>query len=57
MPHCLIDGSFITIVSNVPLLSHSLSSQTAILLLRIDDIVSGHKKKGEEKMGGGQGAE
>lgn len=33
------------------------SFQTAILLLRIDDIVSGHKKKGDEKTGGGQGAE
>lgn len=32
--------------------------ETAILLLRIDDIVSGHKKKGgDEQSGGGMGAE
>merc|ERR1719369_430385 len=32
--------------------------ETAILLLRIDDIVSGHKKKGgDEQTGGGMGAE
>lgn len=32
-------------------------SQTAILLLRIDDIVSGHKKKDKDGQTGGQGAE
>ncbi|KAJ8398501.1 hypothetical protein AAFF_G00427560 [Aldrovandia affinis] len=31
--------------------------RAAILLLRIDDIVSGHQKKGEEQSGGDQGAE
>lgn len=31
--------------------------QTAILLLRIDDIVSGHKKKDKDGQTGGQGAE
>ncbi len=31
--------------SNFPL-------KTAVLLLRIDDIVSGHKKKGEDQAGG-----
>lgn len=32
-------------------------SQTAILLLRIDDIVSGHKKKDKDGQMGGPGAE
>lgn len=31
--------------------------QTAILLLRIDDIVSGHKKKDKDGPTGGPGAE
>ncbi|XP_028819299.1 T-complex protein 1 subunit gamma-like [Denticeps clupeoides] len=37
--------------------TYKTAVETAILLLRIDDIVSGHKKKGEEKNEGGQGAE
>ncbi|XP_076846660.1 T-complex protein 1 subunit gamma [Brachyhypopomus gauderio] len=38
--------------------TYKTAVETAILLLRIDDIVSGHKKKGEaHPMGGGQGAE
>uniref|UniRef100_A0A3B5MZH6 Uncharacterized protein n=1 Tax=Xiphophorus couchianus TaxID=32473 RepID=A0A3B5MZH6_9TELE len=35
----------------------SCDKQTAILLLRIDDIVSGHKKKNKDEQMGGQGAE
>ncbi|XP_063041070.1 T-complex protein 1 subunit gamma-like [Engraulis encrasicolus] len=37
--------------------TYKTAVETAILLLRIDDIVSGHKKKGEEQAQGGQGAE
>uniref|UniRef100_A0A673ZJE9 T-complex protein 1 subunit gamma n=1 Tax=Salmo trutta TaxID=8032 RepID=A0A673ZJE9_SALTR len=37
--------------------TYKTAVETAILLLRIDDIVSGHKKKGDEQTGGGQGAE
>uniref|UniRef100_A0A6Q2X6S4 T-complex protein 1 subunit gamma n=1 Tax=Esox lucius TaxID=8010 RepID=A0A6Q2X6S4_ESOLU len=37
--------------------TYKTAIETAILLLRIDDIVSGHKKKGDEQTGGGQGAE
>lgn len=37
--------------------TYKTAVETAILLLRIDDIVSGHKKKGDEQSGGGQGAE
>ncbi|XP_010883417.1 T-complex protein 1 subunit gamma isoform X1 [Esox lucius] len=37
--------------------TYKTAVETAILLLRIDDIVSGHKKKGDEHAGGGQGAE
>uniref|UniRef100_A0A667Y8E4 T-complex protein 1 subunit gamma n=1 Tax=Myripristis murdjan TaxID=586833 RepID=A0A667Y8E4_9TELE len=37
--------------------TYKTAVETAILLLRIDDIVSGHKKKGEEQAGGGRGAE
>ncbi|KAM3858098.1 T-complex protein 1 subunit gamma isoform 2-T2 [Diretmus argenteus] len=37
--------------------TYKTAVETAILLLRIDDIVSGHKKKGEDQTGGGQGAE
>ncbi|XP_031441760.1 T-complex protein 1 subunit gamma-like [Clupea harengus] len=37
--------------------TYKTAVETAILLLRIDDIVSGHKRKGEEQTGGGQGAE
>ncbi|KAI5618227.1 T-complex protein 1 subunit gamma [Silurus asotus] len=37
--------------------TYKTAVEAAILLLRIDAIVSGHKKKGEEKTGGGQGAE
>lgn len=34
----------------IPNWSHvGFSPQTAVLLLRIDDIVSGHKKKGEDQ--------
>lgn len=38
-------------------LSVCVCVQTAILLLRIDDIVSGHKKKDKDGQMGGQGAE
>uniref|UniRef100_A0A8C9SZJ9 T-complex protein 1 subunit gamma n=1 Tax=Scleropages formosus TaxID=113540 RepID=A0A8C9SZJ9_SCLFO len=34
--------------------TYKTAVETAILLLRIDDIVSGHKKKGEEQSGGAQ---
>ncbi|XP_062848495.1 T-complex protein 1 subunit gamma [Trichomycterus rosablanca] len=37
--------------------TYKTAVETAILLLRIDDIVSGHKKKGGEDNAGGQGAE
>uniref|UniRef100_A0A3B3T202 T-complex protein 1 subunit gamma n=1 Tax=Paramormyrops kingsleyae TaxID=1676925 RepID=A0A3B3T202_9TELE len=38
--------------------TYKTAVETAILLLRIDDIVSGHKKKGgDDKTGGEQGAE
>lgn len=37
--------------------TYKTAMETAVLLLRIDDIVSGHKKRGEEQSGGGQGAE
>ncbi|XP_062320897.1 T-complex protein 1 subunit gamma-like [Osmerus eperlanus] len=32
--------------------TYKTAMETAVLLLRIDDIVSGHKRKGEEKSGG-----
>uniref|UniRef100_A0AAX7ULR2 T-complex protein 1 subunit gamma n=1 Tax=Astatotilapia calliptera TaxID=8154 RepID=A0AAX7ULR2_ASTCA len=37
--------------------TYKTAVETAILLLRIDDIVSGHKKKNKEEQMGGQGAE
>uniref|UniRef100_A0A668ULJ7 T-complex protein 1 subunit gamma n=1 Tax=Oreochromis aureus TaxID=47969 RepID=A0A668ULJ7_OREAU len=37
--------------------TYKTAVETAILLLRIDDIVSGHKKKDKEEQMGGQGAE
>uniref|UniRef100_A0A673Y224 Chaperonin containing TCP1, subunit 3 (gamma) n=1 Tax=Salmo trutta TaxID=8032 RepID=A0A673Y224_SALTR len=37
--------------------TYKTAVETAILLLRIDDIVSGMKKKGDDQAGGGQGAE
>uniref|UniRef100_A0A8C7GAW6 T-complex protein 1 subunit gamma n=1 Tax=Oncorhynchus kisutch TaxID=8019 RepID=A0A8C7GAW6_ONCKI len=37
--------------------TYKTAVETAILLLRIDDIVSGIKKKGDDQAGGGQGAE
>uniref|UniRef100_A0A8C9XYD8 T-complex protein 1 subunit gamma n=1 Tax=Sander lucioperca TaxID=283035 RepID=A0A8C9XYD8_SANLU len=37
--------------------TYKTAMETAILLLRIDDIVSGHKKKDKEDQMGGQGAE
>ncbi|KAF1382172.1 hypothetical protein PFLUV_G00161690 [Perca fluviatilis] len=37
--------------------TYKTAMETAILLLRIDDIVSGHKKKDKDEQMGGQGAE
>ncbi|XP_018542131.1 T-complex protein 1 subunit gamma [Lates calcarifer] len=37
--------------------TYKTAVETAILLLRIDDIVSGHKKKDKDEQMGGQGAE
>uniref|UniRef100_A0A672ZEF9 T-complex protein 1 subunit gamma n=1 Tax=Sphaeramia orbicularis TaxID=375764 RepID=A0A672ZEF9_9TELE len=37
--------------------TYKTAVETAILLLRIDDIVSGHKKKDKDEATGGQGAE
>uniref|UniRef100_A0A3B3DCL2 T-complex protein 1 subunit gamma n=1 Tax=Oryzias melastigma TaxID=30732 RepID=A0A3B3DCL2_ORYME len=37
--------------------TYKTAVETAILLLRIDDIVSGHKKKDKDEQFGGQGAE